>query len=278
MSPDTHRDGMPPGSDPASARSARGGQSEGPGARDLLGTVGRKEPPGSRERILVWVHRRGTVLVAAGAALATALVVLAIVNGWWPRLLVACLVPAAAGAALGWVRRRNGNRETARALAERQGRHAEPSLSAPEEQSSMRTQAAVTEAVPTAPTAEPTAGEPNAAVLELRRIATRGRLSKRAALTAAAAVCRDVDNPGARALRAGAELARLDLPAVTALRLHPDGASAVIKDTEVVVGRPNLFGSVDDELLDGLGDESGRTVVVGWDGEARAAFLLVPAS
>ena len=87
--------------------------------------------------------------------------------------------------------------------------------------------------------------------LRLRSIAVRGKLSKKAALTAAAAVEQGSEHPIAQAVVDGARLARLDLPRIRDFQANPgEGATARIKDTEVTVGKAVLFESVDPELLE----------------------------
>ena len=111
--------------------------------------------------------------------------------------------------------------------------------------------------------------------LRLRSIAVRGSLSKKAALTAAAAVERGSEHPIARAVVEGAELARIELPRIHDFQASPgEGASARIKDTEVTVGKAALFESVDPALLEHAARHGGTTVFVGWDGVAEAALTV----
>ncbi|GAA5029545.1 heavy metal translocating P-type ATPase [Terrabacter aeriphilus] len=111
--------------------------------------------------------------------------------------------------------------------------------------------------------------------LRLRSIAVRGKLSKKAALTAAAAVEQGSEHPIAQAVVAGARLARIDLPAIRDFQANPgEGAAARIRDTEVTVGKAVLFESVDRELLDHAARQAGTTVFVGWDGVAQAALTV----
>jgi P-type Cu+ transporter len=111
--------------------------------------------------------------------------------------------------------------------------------------------------------------------LRLRSIAVRGSLSKKAALTAAAAVEQGSEHPIARAVVEGAALARLDLPRIRDFQSNPgEGATARIKDTEVTVGKAALFESVDPALLEHAGSHAGTTVFVGWDGVAEAALTV----
>ncbi|MDV3221944.1 heavy metal translocating P-type ATPase [Intrasporangium sp.] len=111
--------------------------------------------------------------------------------------------------------------------------------------------------------------------LELESIAVVGRLSKKAALTAAAAVEQGSDHPIAQAIVAGAQLARIELPRIRDFEANPgEGAAARIKDTEVTVGKAALFEQVDDVLLEHARTHSGTTVYVGWEGRARAALTV----
>ncbi|MEW1955844.1 heavy metal translocating P-type ATPase [Terrabacter sp. NPDC080008] len=111
--------------------------------------------------------------------------------------------------------------------------------------------------------------------LRLRSIAVRGKLSKKAALTAAAAVEQGSEHPVAHAVVAGARLAHLDLPRITDFQANPgEGATARIKDTEVTVGKDVLFERVDPELLEHARSHAGTTVFVGWDGVAQAALTV----
>ncbi len=111
--------------------------------------------------------------------------------------------------------------------------------------------------------------------LRLRSIAVRGTLSKKAALTAAAAVEQGSEHPIARAVVDGARLARLELPRIHDFEANPgEGATARIKDTEVTVGKAVLFEKVDPELLAHARARAGTTVFVGWDGVAQAALTV----
>jgi Cu+-exporting ATPase len=111
--------------------------------------------------------------------------------------------------------------------------------------------------------------------LALRSIAVLGRLSKTAALKAAAAVAQGSDEPVARAILAGARLARIELPRITDFATSPgEGATAHIRGTEVTLGRAALFDDVDDTLLAHARANGGHTVFVGWDGTARAALTV----
>ena len=111
--------------------------------------------------------------------------------------------------------------------------------------------------------------------LRLRSIGVRGRLSKKAALTAAAAVEQGSEHPIAQAVVDGARLARIDLPRIHDFQANPgEGATARIKDTEVTVGKAVLFESIDPELLGHARSHAGTTVFVGWDGVAQAALTV----
>ena len=111
--------------------------------------------------------------------------------------------------------------------------------------------------------------------LRLRSIGVRGRLSKKAALTAAAAVEQGSEHPIAQAVVDGARLARIDLPRIHDFQANPgEGATARIKDTEVTVGKAVLFESIDPELLEHARSHAGTTVFVGWDGVAQAALTV----
>ena len=111
--------------------------------------------------------------------------------------------------------------------------------------------------------------------LRLRSIAVQGSLSKVAALTAAAAVEQGSEHPIARAVVAGAQEAGLALPRIRDFSTNPgEGATARIKDTEVVVGKAALFDSVAPELIEHAAAQAGTTVFVGWDGAAQAALTV----
>ncbi len=114
-----------------------------------------------------------------------------------------------------------------------------------------------------------TAGRP-----VLTAIVVHGSLTKEAALTAAAAVESGSEHPIAEAVVAGAEQARLSLPDIRDfVNLPGQGARALIKDTEVTVGKADLFDTVPDNLAEALAGE-GSTVLVGWGGTARAALTV----
>jgi Cu+-exporting ATPase len=111
--------------------------------------------------------------------------------------------------------------------------------------------------------------------LRLRSIRVRGRLSKKAALTAAAAVEQGSEHPIARAVVDGARQARITLPAIRDFATNPgEGATARVNGTEVIVGKAALFESVDESLLEHARSHGGTTVFVGWDGVAQAALTV----
>lgn len=111
--------------------------------------------------------------------------------------------------------------------------------------------------------------------LRLRSIAVLGRLPKAAALKAAAAVEQGSDQPVARAIVAGAALARIELPRITDFATNPgEGSTARVNGTEVTVGRAALFDHVDASLLNHAKTHGGTTVFVGWDGTAHGALTV----
>ncbi len=112
-------------------------------------------------------------------------------------------------------------------------------------------------------------------VATLQHITTADRLRKDAALKAAAAVESGSEHPIARAIVEAAGTARIDLPALTGFTNLPgQGARATINGTEVTVGKPGLFDTVPAELEAALAAGTGTTVLVGWDGAARAALTV----
>jgi Cu+-exporting ATPase len=111
--------------------------------------------------------------------------------------------------------------------------------------------------------------------LRLRSIAVRGRLSRTAALTAAAAVEQGSEHPIARAIVDAASEAKISLPRIRDFSTNPgEGATARIKDTEVTVGKAALFETVDDALRTHATSHAGTTVFVGWDGVGEAALTV----
>ncbi|GGL36259.1 heavy metal translocating P-type ATPase [Phycicoccus endophyticus] len=109
--------------------------------------------------------------------------------------------------------------------------------------------------------------------MTLVEVVTAGRLPKDQALRAAAAVEAGSEHPVARAVLAAARSRALDLPETTDFQALPGaGARARIKDTEVLVGRADLFAEVPRELA--TPSAEGTTVWLGWDGRARAALTV----
>ena len=83
------------------------------------------------------------------------------------------------------------------------------------------------------------------------------------------------EHPIARAVVAGAQEAHITLPRIRDFSTNPgEGATARIKDTEVVVGKAALFDTVAPELLEHAETSAGTTVFVGWDGAAQAALTV----
>ncbi|MCE0486803.1 heavy metal translocating P-type ATPase [Ornithinimicrobium sediminis] len=108
----------------------------------------------------------------------------------------------------------------------------------------------------------------------LTSVTVAGRLSREAALTAAAAVEAGSEHPIAQAVVTAATEQGLTVPEVRDFTNLPgQGARGSIKDTVVTVGRPELFDSVPEELTAALRSE-GSTVLVGWDGVAQAALTV----
>ena len=104
-------------------------------------------------------------------------------------------------------------------------------------------------------------------------VTTAGRLPKDQALRAAAAVETGSEHPVALAIVAAAASRAITVPRATDFVALPGaGARARIKDTEVTVGRADLFDDVPRELARPTVD--GTTVWVGWDGRARASLTV----
>ncbi|MGD8200505.1 heavy metal translocating P-type ATPase [Ornithinimicrobium sp. W1679] len=115
-----------------------------------------------------------------------------------------------------------------------------------------------------------TTGEP-----VLGDIVTTGALTEEAALKAAAAVESGSEHPVARAIVEGARERGVDVVPTTAFTSLPgQGARATIKDTQVTVGKADLFEDVPAELRAALDAGTGTTVLVGWGGVARAALTV----
>jgi P-type Cu+ transporter len=113
-----------------------------------------------------------------------------------------------------------------------------------------------------------TAGTP-----KLTHVRAAGRLSVTAALRTAAAVEAGSEHPVARAIVTAARDRGLQVPAVTGFEaLTGTGARARIKDTEVTVGKADLFAQMPEEIAQ-VGTP-GTTVYVGWQGMARAALTV----
>ncbi len=108
----------------------------------------------------------------------------------------------------------------------------------------------------------------------LSAITVHGKLTKQAALTAAAAVESGSEHPVAKAITDAADVAKLAVPPTTDFTNLPgQGAKAKIKGTLITVGKADLFEHVPDNLREALG-MPGTTVLVGWDGRARASFTV----
>jgi Cu+-exporting ATPase len=104
-------------------------------------------------------------------------------------------------------------------------------------------------------------------------VATAGRLPKDQALRAAAAVESGSEHPVAAAILDAARARALDVPRTTAFEALPgSGARATVKDTEVTVGRADLFDEVPREIAQPTVE--GTTVWVGWEGRARATLTV----
>ena len=121
-------------------------------------------------------------------------------------------------------------------------------------------------------------------VATLTDVTTLGRLTKDAALRAAAAVERGSEHPVARAVVDAAHARALDVPEPTDFRNLPgSGAVATIGGTEVTVGRAELFERLDPSLArpthrPGAPASSpaatGTSVWVGWGGIACARLTV----
>ena len=108
----------------------------------------------------------------------------------------------------------------------------------------------------------------------LAEVTTHGRLTQDAALTAAAAVESGSEHPLARAIVQAAQERSLAVPSASDFVALPgQGVRARIKDTEVVVGKAELFEEVPEPLRATL-TAPGSTVLVGWSGRARAALTV----
>ncbi|AXH97006.1 heavy metal translocating P-type ATPase [Ornithinimicrobium avium] len=115
-----------------------------------------------------------------------------------------------------------------------------------------------------------TTGEP-----VLTHVLTAGALSEEAALKAAASVETGSEHPVAAAIVDGARARDIETSQITGFTNLPgQGARASIKDTEVTVGKADLFDEVPAELRAELDAGRGTTVLVGWEGTARAAITV----
>ena len=104
-------------------------------------------------------------------------------------------------------------------------------------------------------------------------VSTDGRFPKEQALRAAAAVEAGSEHPVARAVVEAAAHRAIAVPRATDFVSLPGaGARARIKDTEVVVGRADLFDDVPPSLARPTVD--GTTVWLGWDGRAHASLTV----
>ena len=100
-------------------------------------------------------------------------------------------------------------------------------------------------------------------------------LAASAALKAAASVEMGSEHPVARAIVDGARergVRPVEISGFT--NLPGQGARATIKDTEVTVGKADLFEQVPDVLTQALAAGTGTTVLVGWEGQAHAAITV----
>ena len=115
-----------------------------------------------------------------------------------------------------------------------------------------------------------TTGEP-----VLTDVVTAGSLPEHAALKAAASVEAGSEHPVAQAIVTGARERGVELATVSDFTNLPgQGVRATVKDVEVTVGRPSLFRVVPEVLHETLERTDGTTVLVGWEGTARAAITV----
>ncbi|WP_341746861.1 heavy metal translocating P-type ATPase [Dermatophilus congolensis] len=111
--------------------------------------------------------------------------------------------------------------------------------------------------------------------MHVTAVETAGKLTKTAALQAAASVEAGSEHPVAVAIvEAAKERGVSPVGACDFTALPGAGARAVIKGTEVLVGKPDLFDVVPDELADVGAGVAGTTVFVGWGGKARATVTV----
>ncbi|MGD8149956.1 heavy metal translocating P-type ATPase [Ornithinimicrobium sp. Y1694] len=115
-----------------------------------------------------------------------------------------------------------------------------------------------------------TTGEP-----VLTEVVTAGPLPELAALKAAASVESGSEHPIARAIVDGARERGVEIAEIRDFTNLPgEGARAFIKDTEVTVGKPDLFEQVPAALQAAIDAGTGTTVLVGWAGRAHAAITV----
>ncbi|MCK0112158.1 cadmium-translocating P-type ATPase [Ornithinimicrobium sp. F0845] len=99
-----------------------------------------------------------------------------------------------------------------------------------------------------------------------------------AALKAAAAVEQGSEHPIARAIVTAAEDRGIDLPRVRSfVNLPGQGAEGSVNGVTVRVGKADLFDEVPAQLQAALDAATGTTVLVGWEGTARAALTVADA-
>ncbi|WP_151523921.1 heavy metal translocating P-type ATPase [Serinicoccus kebangsaanensis] len=109
----------------------------------------------------------------------------------------------------------------------------------------------------------------------LADVVTAGSLPQDAALKAAASVETGSEHPVAGAIVAGARERGVTLVrADDVVSLPGLGVRGTLKDTVVTVGRASLFDVVPEVLVEATERADGTTVLVGWDGTARAAVTV----
>ncbi|HLS44228.1 MAG TPA: heavy metal translocating P-type ATPase [Ornithinicoccus sp.] len=102
-----------------------------------------------------------------------------------------------------------------------------------------------------------------------------GGISHEAALKAAASVEAGSEHPIAQAIVQGARDRGIELKEISNfVNLPGQGARATVGGTEVTVGKPDLFDEIPTPLQDEVAAGKGTTVLVGWDGTARAAVTV----
>ena len=106
-------------------------------------------------------------------------------------------------------------------------------------------------------------------------ITTAGKLTKTAALQTAASVEANSEHPVAVAIvEAARERGQKPVPSTDFEALPGAGAKARLKDTEVIIGRADLFEHVPAELSSPVAGTVGTTVYLGWQGRARATITV----